>query len=96
MSNSTEKLQALIEKVQAYKEDLSTKNLLEALGFFAIIELLETIQETEEAIYNNLEAHIGALFETFRTLFQTRKKVTKLIKSALAFGRIKSVSVPAY
>lgn len=88
MSNGTEKLQALIEMVQAYKEDLATKNLLEAMGFFAIVELLETIQQTEEALYENLEAHIGALFETFRTLFQTRKKLTQSMKNLLHFGRV--------
>ena len=79
MSTPTEKLEALRQKVNEYRDSLTTKSLLEAMGFFALVELLEKAHQTGIAVTENLKAHIGAMFEVFSQMFDTRKKVNSKI-----------------
>lgn len=81
MPTATEKMQQLIEKVEAYRTNLSNKILLEALGFFALINLLKKIQDTEDAVAATLQDYIGAMFEMFEQMFDSKtiKRVTNII-----------------
>ncbi len=75
MSTSAEKLldlQNLIKEIRSNQELIS---FLDAMGFFALVEFLEKAYQTGVAVTANLEAHIGALFEKFRMMFELRKKI---------------------
>ncbi len=86
MSTNTEKLEALLLKVTEYKNILEIKSLLEAMGFFALLELLQEEYKTEIAVTSNLETHIGALFATLDTMFNPRLRVSKSIRQSFTLA----------
>ena len=87
MSTNAEKLEALLLKVTEYKNNLEIKNFLEAMGFFALVEFVEEAYQTGIAVTANLEAHIGALFKMFDEMFNSRIKVTKLMRQVFTLAR---------
>ncbi len=86
MSTNAEKLEALLLRVTEYKNNLEIKNFLEAMGFFALVEFLEEAYKTGVAITANLEAHIGAMFKILDTMFNSRIKVTNLMRQVFTLA----------
>jgi hypothetical protein len=82
MSNVSEKLQRLIDRISEVKETIDLKNLLEAMGFFALFELFEQLNLTLEAIQENLQAHIGGFIDIFQSLTHSYQRVTQRLLNA--------------
>jgi hypothetical protein len=74
MSNN-EKLQLLIAKVEALKQNLDLQSLMECMGFFTIIEAIKFVDETLSLLTAN-----GAFTEELNTLLKPRKSITSGIQ----------------
>lgn len=84
-------LRELSIKIQELIESQNRSNLLESMAFFALLKLLKVIEYTEQAVTATLQDYIGAMFEIFEQMFDSKtgervpntvSKVNKIISLA--------------
>lgn len=80
-------LRELSKKIQELVESHEIINLLDSMGFFALLNLFEIMQKTEECIAAALETYIGAVFtkpkETVGATW-SRKRINSIVSAAFA------------
>lgn len=88
MSNSNNKLEALFLKLKEVESDLTIKNLLEAMGFFALRDLYETVAITQNTVTQTLESYSGSAFVILRKMFEPfePKEKRKTINTSVRQG----------